>query len=86
MKVKLDDFNIRVLINGLYRQGRDYDSETNAEINALLFRLVDISDTIKANRKKRIAFEPEEARLSAIALWSGETEKYRLKGKVLWTV
>ena len=42
MKVKLDDFNIRVLINGLYRQGRDYDSETNAEINALLFRLVDI--------------------------------------------
>ena len=59
----LDDFNIRVLINGLYRQGRDYDSETNAEINALLFRLVDISDTIKANRKKRIAFEPEEARL-----------------------
>ena len=40
MKVKLDDFNIRVLINGLYRQGRDYDSETNAEINALLFRQV----------------------------------------------
>ena len=48
MKVKLDDFNIRVLINGLYRQGRDYDSETNAEINALLFRLVDISESTRS--------------------------------------
>ena len=63
MKVKLDDFYIRVLINGLYRQCWDYDAEINAAINALLLRLVDISDTIKANRKKKIVFEPGEARL-----------------------
>lgn len=63
MKVKLDDYEVRVLINGLVQQHRSYDAETDTAINALLLRLVDISDTIKANRKKRIVFEPGEARL-----------------------
>lgn len=60
MKVKLDDFGLRVLINGLFRQRTDYDTETNAVINALLLRLAEISDTMKPNRKKKIPFEPEE--------------------------
>ena len=60
MKVKLDDFGLRVLINGLFRQRTDYDTETNAVINGLLLRLAEISDTMKPNRKKKIPFEPEE--------------------------
>lgn len=60
MKVKLDDFGLRALINGLFRQRTDYDTETNAVIGALLLRLAEISDTMKPNRKKKIPFEPEE--------------------------
>lgn len=63
MKVKLDDYDVRVLINGLYRQRQEYDAATNGAIGVLLLRLVDISDTMKTSRKKKISFEPEETRL-----------------------
>lgn len=36
MKVKLDDFGLRALINGLFLQRTDYDAETNAVIGDLL--------------------------------------------------
>ena len=35
MKVKLDDYEVRVLINGLMQQHRSYDAETNGQIDAL---------------------------------------------------
>ena len=31
MKVKLDDYEVRVLINGLVQQHRSYDAETNGQ-------------------------------------------------------
>ena len=31
MKVKLDDYEVRVLINGLIQQHRSYDAETNGQ-------------------------------------------------------
>ena len=58
MKVKLDDYDVRVLLTGLYQQSRDY--ETASQIDDLLLRLVDVSDTMKPNRKKKIFFEQEE--------------------------
>ena len=79
MKVKLDDFNIRVLINGLYRQGRDYDSETNAEINALLFRLCDIAEAMKPGRKKKISFEPVEIRVICQCLMEWRNREIQAK-------
>jgi len=39
MKVKLDDYEVRVLINGLIQQHRSYDAETNGQIDALALRL-----------------------------------------------
>lgn len=60
MKVKLDSFYLNVLINCLYAQRSSYDDETNSFIDTLLLRLVDESETMKANRKKKILFEPVE--------------------------
>ena len=60
MKVKLDDYEVRVLINGLIQQHRSYDAETNGQIDALALRLCDIADAIKTGRKKKISFEPVE--------------------------
>lgn len=39
MKVKLDDYEVRVLINGLIQQHRSYDAETNGQIDTLALRL-----------------------------------------------
>ena len=44
MKVKLDDYEVRVLINGLIQQHRSYDAETNGQIDALALRLCDIAE------------------------------------------
>ena len=63
MKVKLDDYYLNVLINGLYSQSESYDEETKYQISILLLRLVNISNTMKPNRKKKITFEPEETSL-----------------------
>jgi hypothetical protein len=65
MKVKLDDYDVRTLVNGLYQQRSDYDDDTNAAIDTLILRLADISDTMQKHpcRKKKIPFEPIETRL-----------------------
>ena len=53
MKVKLDDYEVRVLINGLIQQHRSYDAETNGQIDSLALRLCDIAETMKPGRKKK---------------------------------
>ena len=63
MKVKLDDYEVRVLINGLIQQHRSYDAETNGQIDALALRLCDIAEAMKPGRKKKISFEPVEIRV-----------------------
>ena len=60
MKVKLDSFYLDVLINGLYAQRSNYDDATNNLIDTLLLRLVDESETVQVNRKKKVCFEPVE--------------------------
>ena len=61
MKVKLDDYYVRVLINGLFEHRGDCGEKANETINELLIRLVGISDEMKPNRKKKIEFSSEEA-------------------------
>ena len=63
MKVKLDDYEVRVLINGLIQQHRSYDAETNGQIDSLALRLCDIAEAMKPGRKKKIPFESVETRV-----------------------
>ena len=63
MKVKLDDYKVRVLISGLVQQHRSYDAETNSQIDALALRLCDIAEVMKPGRKKKISFKPLEIRV-----------------------
>ena len=60
---ELDYYYLNVLINSLFCQSKNYNEETNYQINILVLRLVNISDTMKPNRKKKITFEPEERSL-----------------------
>ena len=63
MKVKLDNYEVRVLINGLVQQHRSYDAETNGQIDTLALRLCDIAEVMKPGQKKKISFEPVEIRV-----------------------
>ena len=53
MKVKLDDYEVRVLINGLMQQHRSYDAETNGQIDALALRPGFIASAMSHRRRAR---------------------------------
>lgn len=68
MKVKLDDYEIRVLINSLYQQRCDYDLQTNNEIDGLLLQLLRKSESMKPCRRRKFRFEPQEISLIRMCL------------------
>ncbi len=68
MKVKLDDYEIRVLINCLYQQRCDYDLQTNSEIDDLLLQLVRKSEDMKPCHRRKFRFEPHEISLIRMCL------------------
>ena len=79
MKVKLDDYEVRVLINGLVQQHRSYDAETNVQMDALALRLCDIAEAMKPGRKKKIHFEPVETRVTCQCLMEWRNREIQAK-------
>lgn len=75
MKVKLNCFYMNVLINGLYSQRSSYDGEKNRHIDTLLLRLVDESETMKTNRKKKLLFETVEVSIIRQCLYDWRNQQ-----------
>lgn len=67
--IKLDQYEIDVLINGLYQHRDCYGN-----ISAFLLRLVNESEQFKNTRKRKIVFQPDEKRLIRTCLldWRNE--------------
>ena len=63
MKIKLDDFYVRALINVLMNQRGQYDDETNISLDDILLYLVDVLESIKPNRKKKIPFQSVDTKV-----------------------
>ena len=63
MKVKLDNYEMDILINGLFQQRCDYDAQTNRSIEDLLFQIVWKVNHTKLRRRQKFRFEPQEASL-----------------------
>ena len=72
MNVKLDDYEVRVLINGLIQQHRSYDAETNGQIDSLALRLCDIAEAMFSRLVKQLS-EKE-----------GVTEALKAENQMLW--
>ena len=68
MKVKLDDYEIDILINGLFQQRCAYDAQTNSAIEDLLLQVVQKVKQKKPRRKQKLRFEPQETRLIRMCL------------------
>ena len=68
MKIKLDDYEIDILINGLFQQRSDYDAQTNREIEDLLLQIVQKSKHRTLRRRQKICFAPQEVRLIRMCL------------------
>ena len=68
MKVKLDDYEIDILINGLFQQRCDYDAQTNSAIDDLLLQIVQKVKCKNLRRRRKFRFESQEARLIRMCL------------------
>lgn len=68
MKVKLDDYEIDLLINGLFQQRCDYDAQTNREIEDLLLQIVQKVNHKRLRCRHKLRFEPQETRLIRMCL------------------
>ena len=68
MKIKLDDYEIDILINGLFQQRSDYDAQTNGEIEDILLQIVQKSKHITLRRKRKFCFTSLEVRLIRMCL------------------
>lgn len=56
--IKLDQYELGVLINGLYQHKDFYGN-----ISVLILRLVNESEQMKSNRKRKLVFQPNEITL-----------------------
>ena len=68
-KIKLDGYDIRIVINGLARYRETVPSEDLDVIDPMLLRLIKVSKTLKKPGKRtKLFFSPEEKRLTRFYL------------------
>lgn len=83
-KIKLDDYDIKVAINGLYRYRKDASEEVQDVIDPILLRLIDVSKTLKPCKRTKLLFSPEEKHLIRFCLndWRNQLIKDNSLGGV----
>lgn len=67
-KIKLDDYEIKVAINGLYRYRKTVSAEAQDVIDPLLLRLIEVSKELKPGKRTKLPFSPEEKHLIRFCL------------------
>ena len=68
MKIKLDRYDLTVLINGLNTMRGQYGQKSNDYLCGLILRLIEIHDSTKPKRKARIVFDSDELHVIRIVL------------------
>ena len=67
-KIKLDDYDIKVAINGLYRYRKDASEEVQDVIDPILLRLIEVIKTLKPGKHTKLPFSPEDKHLIRLCL------------------
>ena len=68
MKLKLDRYDLSILINGLNSMREQYSLKANDYLCDLILRLIDIYDNTNPKRKARIVFDSNELHVIRIVL------------------
>ena len=73
-KARLDEFDVRLLVTGLYQARERHAGEDREKVDDLILRLIDEHETMKPCRKRKILFQPGESSLTAksLVLWRNE--------------
>ena len=68
MTVRLDAYDLRAVINGLFQTRTALGKERQGKIEALVLRLIDTCEQLKPGRRTKIRLESGEARLILLCL------------------
>ncbi len=74
MKTKLDHYDLKAIVNGLYSMRNCYDITTRSLIDTLILRLIDIYNNTEHRRKVRVRFSDTELHIiiKCLADWSNQ--------------
>ena len=74
MKTKLDHYDLKAIVNGLYSMRSNYDITTRSLIDTLILRLIDIYNNTEHRRKVRVRFSDTELHIiiKCLADWSNQ--------------
>ena len=67
-KIKLDDYDIRVVINGLAQYRKTAPGEDLDVIEPMLLRLIRVLKDLKPGKRTKLPFSPEEKHLIRFCL------------------
>ena len=68
MKIKLDHYNLTILINGLNAMREQYSQKVNDYLCNLILRLISICENTKSKRKAKVIFDRNELHVIRIVL------------------
>ena len=68
MTIRLDAYELKAVINGLFQTRAAFGKERQDEIETLVLRLIDTCERLKPGRRAKICLEPGEARLILLCL------------------
>ena len=68
MTVRLDAYELKTVINGLFQTRAAFGEERQDEIETLVLRLIDICERLKLGRRAKIRLDSSETRLILLCL------------------
>lgn len=91
MTVRLDAYDLKIVINGLFQTRAAFGDERQGEIETLVLRLIETCERLKPCQRVKIRLDSGEARLILLYLneWrnafirDGQAEAAEVVGKVM---
>lgn len=63
IRIKVDDYDLKVVINGLYQMRANYFGETRNAVDDVLLSVMGMCKQMKPGRKKKLFFEPSQIKV-----------------------
>ena len=81
MTVRMDQYDLKAVINGMYQSWKAFDEAQQTEITGIILKLIDLSERMNPRRLMKIRLESSEARLILLCL-NERRNRFIAAGKV----
>lgn len=76
MTVRMDQHDLKAVINGMYQTREAFDKSQQDEIDRIILKLIDFCERMKPCRRAKICLESGEARMVLLCLNGVEEPVY----------